>query len=80
MTVIGVTPREFFGLQVGSRPDSWCRAMEPMIRDERRALSWDAHLKPGVSIEQARAEMAVLTKFDRRGTSHEQQGSPWFAK
>ena len=68
VTVVGVTAREFIGLQVGARQDLWLPlAMEPMIR--RRSYTASARnwwlllvgrLKPGVSIEQARAEMAVL--------------------
>jgi putative ABC transport system permease protein len=66
-TVIGVTPREFFGLQIGRSPHVWIpAAMEPLIqRPSRRAdgqlgLQLMGRLKTGVSIEQARAEMSVL--------------------
>jgi len=69
-TVIGVTPREFFGLQVGAMPDVWVPvAMEPMIqRPSRRAdgtlgLKLMGRLKPETSIEQVRAEMIVLDRF-----------------
>jgi predicted permease len=69
-TVIGVTPREFFGVQVGARPDVWVPvAMEPMIqRPSRRAdgtlgVKLMGRLKPETSIEQARAEMIVLDRF-----------------
>ena len=65
--VIGVAPREFFGLRVGFTPDVWVpAAMETLIqRPSRRAtgdlpLGLMARLKPGVSIEQAQAEMRVL--------------------
>ena len=65
--VVGVTAREFLGLQVGSRPDVWVpMAMEPTVqRPSRRAdgtlsVKLMGRLKPGVSIEQARAEMRVL--------------------
>jgi putative ABC transport system permease protein len=68
VTVVGVAPREFFGLQVGSRQDLWLPlAMERMIRRPSFTSSprywWlklVGRLRPGVSIEQARAEMAVL--------------------
>jgi predicted permease len=67
LTVIGVTPREFFGLQVGSRPDLWLPiAAEPLIAHpsrvatDRWGLALIARLKPGVSLDQARAEMSVL--------------------
>ncbi len=68
VTVVGVTAREFFGLQVGARQDLWLPlAMEPMIRRPSYA-TWAGNwwlllvgrLRPGVSIEQARSEMAVL--------------------
>ena len=68
VTIIGVTAREFIGLQVGARQDLWLPlAMEPIIR--RRSYTASARnwwlllvgrLRPGVSIEQARSEMAVL--------------------
>jgi predicted permease len=58
MTVVGVTPPEFFGLQVGVRSDVWM----PMAVDSG-PLQLIARLRPGISIEQARAEMAVLFRF-----------------
>jgi len=40
VTVVGVTPREFFGLQVGFRPDVWVRlGMEPMVDHRSRVNS-----------------------------------------
>jgi putative ABC transport system permease protein len=68
LTVIGVTPPEFFGLQVGSRPDIWVPlAMEPVMHRRSRiglgGLRLLGRLKPGVSFEQARAEMSVLYQF-----------------
>jgi predicted permease len=58
-TVAGVAPREFFGLQMGSRADIWLpRTASPDLR-----LNLLGRLKPGVSIEQARAEMTVLYRF-----------------
>jgi putative ABC transport system permease protein len=69
-TVVGVTPREFFGLQVGTHPDVWVpAAMEPMIqRPSHRAdgtlgMKLLGRLKPEASIEQARAEMSVLNQW-----------------
>src|SRR6185503_18341058 len=65
--VIGVAPRGFFGLRVGFSPEMWVpAAMETMIQRPSRRASGDlplgliARLKPGVSIEQAQAEMRVL--------------------
>ena len=66
-TIVGVTPREFMGLELGSKFDIWLPlAMEPIINHPSKTstasywLKLAARLKPGVSIEQARAEMAVL--------------------
>ena len=66
-TVIGVTPQAFFGLQVGSRVDVWVpvameRATLPPSQTANgpQGLELVARLKPGVSLEQARAEMRVL--------------------
>ena len=70
--VIGVAPRGFFGLRVGFSSDVWVpAAMEPMMpRPGRRPgdapsgpmLGLMGRLKPGVTIEQARAEMRVLDR------------------
>jgi predicted permease len=69
-TVIGVAPRAFFGLQVGANPSVWVPvAMEPLVqRPSRRAdgtlaVKLIGRLKPGVSIEQARAEAARLNEW-----------------
>ena len=69
-TVIGVAPRSFIGLEVGSRPDLWVpTAMEALVQQPSRRASGDlsiklmGRLKPGVSIDQARAEMAVLDRW-----------------
>jgi putative ABC transport system permease protein len=68
-TVIGVAPREFFGLHVGIMPALWIpAAMEPLIQQPSQRLAGSlglalvGRLKPGVSIEQARAEMTVLDR------------------
>ncbi len=69
VTVIGVTSPEFFGLRVESKQDLWVPlGMEPIIRTANsytsdaswRFLTLVGRLKPGVSIDQASAEMAVL--------------------
>jgi predicted permease len=59
VTVIGVTHSEFFGLRVGSSTDIWV----PLVPSASTGLALIARLKPGVSIEQARAEMTVLYRF-----------------
>ena len=68
-TVIGVTPREFSGLQPGWSSRVWLpSAMEPLIRrpsrrmDGRLPLQLAGRLAPGVTIEQARAEMRLLDR------------------
>ena len=68
-TVVGVTPREFVGLQVGVTPDLWVPAAMARIAQQhgvqfggRLGLGLMARLKPGVSLEQAAAEMRVLDR------------------
>jgi predicted permease len=69
LTVIGVAPRAFFGLQTGTKQDVWLPlGIEPTIRrgnsyTRSPAYMWlnlVGRLKPGKSIEQARTEMRVL--------------------
>ena len=68
-TVIGVMPPGFFGDIVGLATDVWIPlSMQPQVTPGRNHLEhWDAswlllmgRLRPGASIEQARAEMNVL--------------------
>jgi putative ABC transport system permease protein len=68
VTIVGVTPRAFFGLHVGFRPEVWLPlAMEPVIHRHSRigdvVVGLIGRLKPGVSIEQARSEMSVLFQW-----------------
>ncbi|HXE05558.1 MAG TPA: ABC transporter permease [Bryobacteraceae bacterium] len=68
LTVIGVAPPEFFGLQVGLKPDIWMPlAEEPIIHHPSRigggGIALMARLKPGVSIARASAEMSVLFQW-----------------
>jgi putative ABC transport system permease protein len=67
VTIVGVTPREFFGLQAGFKPEVWLPlAMEQVIHRTGRGGGGRrlmGRLKPGVSIEQARAEMSVLFQW-----------------
>ena len=69
-TIVGVAPRGFSGLQVGRTSDVWVpTAMEPLIqRPSRRAdgsmgLQLIGRLRPGVSIDEARAELRLLDRF-----------------
>jgi putative ABC transport system permease protein len=59
--IIGVAPQAFFGLQVGTGPDLWLPL--PARSDAAMNLKLIGRLKPGVSIDQARAEMRVLDQF-----------------
>jgi predicted permease len=73
-TVIGVMSRDFSGLQVGRRPQIWI----PVPPSSPMQLI--ARLKPGVSIEQARAEMSTLFLFtleERAKGSHDPQARQW---
>ncbi len=75
VTVVGVTPQQFHGLAIWTRPDIWLPvSMEAVIhhagqRPFGMALNVIGRLKPGVSIEQARAEMSVLFQFTIQETS-----------
>lgn len=58
VTVVGVAPPRFLGPRVDHATDVWL-PHEP----SEGTLGLLARLKPGVTIEQARAEMAVLYRF-----------------
>ena len=70
VTIVGVTPRGFSGFELGSRPDLWLPMQAtPLVDGEGRTrllanegsqwLQIMGRLKPGVSKEQARAELDV---------------------
>ena len=68
-TIIGVTAREFFGVQVGLDSPLWLPvAMEPLLRKPSQltngtlSVALFARIKPGISLEQATAEMRVLDR------------------
>lgn len=67
--IIGVAPREFHGFATWTRPDVWLPvAVGPAIAHTGGKpfgvpLYLIGRLKPGVSIEQAHAEMSVLFQF-----------------
>jgi predicted permease len=66
VTIIGVTPREFVGLEPATRQDIWLPLTPHHPSYATTARYWlklAARLKPGVSIEQARAEMSVLWQW-----------------
>ncbi len=64
VTIIGVAPEEFSGLQIEARQDLWVPlAMQPTsahANPTAGALWLFGRLRPGVSTEQAQAELAVL--------------------
>jgi putative ABC transport system permease protein len=67
VTIVGVTPRGFFGLLLGMNPPLWMPvAMEPLTQKPSRladgslSVGLVARLKPGVTIAQARTEMRTL--------------------
>ena len=63
LTIVGVTPRGFVGLEPANRQDIWLPLTAHHPGNATTAQYWlklAARLKPGVSIEQARAEMNVL--------------------
>src|SRR3982750_1852097 len=68
--IIGVTPASFHGLEVGRSFDvAMPICAEPIFRGPRSALAWSdvwflaafGRLKPGVSIEQASAQLAAIS-------------------
>ncbi len=66
-TIIGVAPPEFIGLEPGAERDVWVPiGMEPLIDHPSRLLGRGliagaiGRLMPGVTIEQARAEVGVV--------------------
>jgi predicted permease len=56
LTIIGVAPREYKGLQPGIPTDIW-------IPEETGGGAMVGRLKPGVTVEQARAEAGILFRF-----------------
>jgi predicted permease len=62
-TIVGVTPQSYQGLLLGFRPQFWLPLPAERRGDNSPPLGVMARLKPGVAIEQARAEMKVLDRF-----------------
>lgn len=62
--VIGVAPPGFSGFEVGGKPDLWWSLrMTPQVYSGRKWPSWllvMGRLRPGVSVEQARAELDAI--------------------
>jgi predicted permease len=83
-TIVGVAPRGFFGFVVGRRPDVWWPIqMIPQVYGPDWAMNltsedWGSQWlqivgrpKPGVSNEQARAELDVIFQQMRRAQAEE---------
>jgi len=69
MRIIGVAPREFVGLQVGMEPPVWLPiAAEPLLQHPSRLsdgtlpVAIVGRLAPGISLDQATAEIRVLDR------------------
>jgi predicted permease len=61
VTVVGVAEPGFSGIVPGYQPDVWMSlSAVPDAMRSRAALSLAARLRPGVTLEEARAEMRVL--------------------
>lgn len=62
VTIVGVAPPSFFGVQLGMTPQIWLPLATSSIldRDANPGVALIGRLKPGVSIEQAQAELATL--------------------
>jgi putative ABC transport system permease protein len=66
LTIVGVAPRGFAGLEPANPQDMWLPLTTHQPRTATTAQYWlklAARLKPGVSMEQARAEMSVLWQW-----------------
>ncbi|HYE86563.1 MAG TPA: ABC transporter permease, partial [Vicinamibacterales bacterium] len=69
-TVIGVAPREFFGLQTGMSPSVWLPAAAERLLEQpsRRTdgtlgVAMLGRMRVGITLDQALAEMRVLDRF-----------------
>jgi putative ABC transport system permease protein len=71
VTIVGVTEPAFSGIVVGYRADVWMSLSGvPAAMRSRASLSLVARLKPGASIDQARAEMRVLDQPSLDALAH----------
>jgi predicted permease len=62
-TIVGVTPKSYRGLLLGFQPQLWLPLPAERRSEGSPPLGVMARLKPGVTIEQARAEMRLLDRF-----------------
>jgi len=73
LTIIGVAQRGFYGLSNQAQQEIW---VPYSLEDPKSSVALSGHLRPGVSAEQARADLAALyqTFVDRPNTN------PFFRK
>lgn len=57
LTIVGVAPQAYTGMRANAQTEVW------MPHQPKQGLALFARLKPGVTIGQARAEMALLFRF-----------------
>jgi predicted permease len=78
-TVVGVAPEEFDGVIIGSRHDFWTTlAMTPTLTHDQVRMGSDTsswlfgvgRLKPGVSKNEAQADLTVLTRNEYSSDPH----------
>jgi len=78
-TVVGVTPASFNGVIIGFRHDFWTTlAMTPILIHDRDRMGSDTsswlfgvgRLKPGVSKNEAQADLTVLTRNEHSSDRH----------
>ncbi|MGA2729197.1 MAG: ABC transporter permease [Terracidiphilus sp.] len=78
-TVVGVTPASFNGVIIGSRHDFWTTlAMTPTLTHDQYRMGSDTsswlfgvgRLKPGVSKNEAQADLTVLTRNEHSSDPH----------
>lgn len=70
-TIVGVTPPGFFGVVVGASPDFYIPAGAQLSNLDQWRMGWVnilARLKPGVSIEQAHADLEPKFEEYRRAS------------
>jgi predicted permease len=84
VVIVGVTAKGFTGLQLGVSTDVWLPAsMEPVIQQPSRLRTRDlmvgliGRLRPGVTMEQARAEMATLDRPRVEAIAGASQNPAW---